>query len=200
VREALSFGQAPLSVLAWALQHVQKFVSLNLIYVGGKEEADSVEIGNALYLMSSIYAMVDLSVEDLREYEISADDSHGHEIIEFDAEAFNLWQEWSFPRRAIDVFLVRKFVGPTTGIAPPGRGTCDKAKAANSGVVVELATSPKFTGLTLAHEVGHYLALPHTVDPDNLMYKDLDVGDTKGLTAAQGEVMKRHCMIRSRCR
>jgi hypothetical protein len=85
-------------------------------------------------------------------------------------------------------------------------GSCDKNDKGRTGAVLELTGSDFFTGVLLAHEVGHYLGLSHGNDLTNIMGADTDnngIGEigpgSTGITTGQGNTMKSHCSIRPTC-
>ena len=52
-------------------------------------------------------------------------------------------------------------------------GPCDKDSSDDlTGAVLEVSGSRRFTGVLLAHEVGHYLGLGTGTSPTNLMGVD----------------------------
>ena len=79
-------------------------------------------------------------------------------------------------------------------------------KGERTGAVLEVGNSAQFLGILLAHEVGHYLGLPHAGNITNVMGDDSDgdgIGSINGtsvnLTTSQGNRMKSHCSIRPSC-
>jgi hypothetical protein len=168
-------------------------ISVNLIRVGSDEftPADVTTISNAVGVLRSIYATAGLTLRRVVHYGIPTAQASGRDVINNVGEAETLTDEWTVPNNAVDVFLVRLYVGTVGGLSPVN-GPCDKNAMGMDGVVVELSGGT--TGQVLAHEVGHYLGLDHvTGDSTNLMFPSVPNGGT--LTAAQASTVKSHCFI-----
>ena len=177
------------------LQH--KHVSLNLIRTDTFDDAAMRRIDSALKWMRGIYATVNIGVGRVRRYAIPP----GFEVIAGHDEAVDLWDAYSAPNGGIDVFLVRVIPGGVNGISPTD-GTCDKDSKDDSGCVVDMEDSSGGLGFDLgqviAHEVGHYLGLPHEDHlPHNLMYPVVPNGGR--LYGGQGGSMVLHCAIEPGC-
>ena len=169
-------------------------ISLNIIRVGSENftPADETIISYAITYTRAIYGSVGISIVRVEDYFISSAQAGGYTIIDNDSEAELLTSEWTVPNNAIDVFVVKLYVGGTAGRSPEG-GPCNKdlAYPTMTGVVIELVDV--LTNQVLAHEVGHYLGLGHEDDTTNLMYKDVPNGGL--LTFLQGIKMSTHCFI-----
>jgi hypothetical protein len=201
----VSSAPKPLSLLARAGELAGKVVDVNLIRSGDEsmidDAGDVVLLLGALGLAAEIFAQVDLALRVASHFVIPGGD---WEFIDTDSEAQALTEEWSFPGDAVDVFLVGEIAGLEVGVSPIG-GTCEKGRTGRfTGVVIGLEEDVETTGQAIAHEVAHYLGLnlpfggQHSADPDNLMFPKVPNGAQ--LTAAQGQVMKQHCFVRTRCR
>jgi hypothetical protein len=182
----------PLSVLTQVRLLQGKHVHLNLIRTYPFNSAQLRTIDQAVLVMRGIYGTVGIGVGRVKHYGLNAG---GYEIIPDHAIAADLSASYSGPGDAIDVFVVLAITGPSAGISPLD-GSCDKDDK-DSGVVVGLLDTQALLGVAMAHEVGHYLGLPHAANTDNLMYES-DAGG-RGLSGGQAGAMKLHCAMRSGC-
>jgi len=96
---------------------------------------------------------------------------------------------------------------------PGGNGDADavfvRGSLCDTAGRVSIAWSATALGRVLAHEVGHYLGLYHTVEADgtldqlddtsaaadNLMYFQPSIASATGLSATQGEIARRHPLV-----
>lgn len=205
------FGDAapPVSVRVLAAQKTQKKIDLNVVLVGWESfvfPGGLSQIEEALALLRIIYAQVDLGIGKVSVFFIPLDEAEGHEHIESEEESDIVEATWGFAGKAIDVFFVLSWAGPTVGRSPID-GPCPKSDEPESGLVVAIEGP---VGITLAHELAHYLGLNfgmgdpapgdplHSGDPENLMFPDVPNGAK--LTKEQGDRMKKHCMVYTGCR
>ncbi|MBM7800728.1 hypothetical protein JOE57_003649 [Microlunatus panaciterrae] len=153
---------------------------------------DETILSFAVNYTRAIYGSVGIAINRVEDYFISNEQAGGYAVIDQDSEAEFLTSQWTVPNNAIDVFVVKLYVGGTAGLSPV-KGTCNKDLPfpTMTGVVIELVDV--LTNQVLAHEVGHYLGLDHETDTTNLMYKDVPNGGL--LTFLQGIAMSTHCFI-----
>jgi hypothetical protein len=96
---------------------------------------------------------------------------------------------------------------------PGGYGNADavfvRGSLCDTAGPVRIAWSGSALGRVLAHELGHYLGLYHTVEADgtvdqlddtgagadNLMYFEPSVASATGLSATQGQIARRHPLV-----
>jgi hypothetical protein len=200
-----------------------RYINLNIIRVGSDNflPADREAIGNAIQITRNIYATVNLGIGRLDYYDITVANSSGRDVINNDAEASSLTDEWTLPNASLDVFFVlNSWPSGTAGNITLGisatMGPCAKD---SSGVMTGSVISIRGTDpLTLAHELGHYLGLPHvcqlapgatcpgpsgTCQPvhiTSLMHPCAIAGTVQeNLSNSEGETMNAHCFVNSGC-
>lgn len=174
-----------------------KHIHLNLIRTADFDAAQQKYIDFGLHTMRRIYATVNVGIGRVQRFFIPP----GHEVIDGDGGAQDLFNEFSVPNAAIDVFLVRVISGNPSGQSDTP-GSCDKDSKNDSGCVIALDDNYDGLGLTLgqaiAHEVGHFLGLEHEDKlGDNLMFTSVPNGGK--LYGGQGGVMVLHCSINGGC-
>ena len=205
----------PMSRDLHLLSHLQlisgQAINLSLILVahepdfsGQFDQADTQRMQAAVDRMRELYAQVGLGVRKLYWQYIPVADADGHSTVDAD-EATDLTNEWSGDNDGIDVFWVTTVTD--AGGWSNSDGPCDKDEdKERTGVVLELQGSDNFTGILLAHEVGHYLHLKHANTITNLMGVDSNndgIGEldstSTNITTAQGNTMKLSCFVKSPC-
>lgn len=187
-----------LSLLAQVRLLQGKHIHLNLIRTASFNNAQQNEIDFGLQVMRNIYATVNVGIGRIQRFLIPP----GHEVIDGDSEAQDLWNEFNGPNIGIDVFLARVISGDSSGKSPVD-GSCDKDSKNDSGCVIAVEDNADDVGLqigqVIAHEVGHYLGLEHEDElPDNLMFPTAPNGGK--LYGGQGGVMVLHCSVNGGCR
>jgi Metallo-peptidase family M12B Reprolysin-like len=155
-----------------------------------------------------LYANVDLGIRKLEWCPIEMAEAGDFVDIGGQWETFRLTANFTGPPGSLDVFLVQTIDG-AGGLSPTG-GTCDKDEKVletnTTGLVVPLSSPRQWLGISLAHEIGHYLGLRHETTVSNLMCGDrLFVGSCDGtlqstqITASQADTMKDHCFVHPAC-
>jgi hypothetical protein len=166
-------------------------VNVNIIRVGEENftATERTRTFNALRQnASSIYQAQDFDIGTISTFIVPLAQANNHETINSDGEAEDLTGDWTVPNQAIDLFVVRSYVGSTAGLSPVG-GPCDKDAKGMNGSVVELQSSLQVTGVVMAHELGHYLGLLHNNALNNLMNPTVG-SSTTVLLNSQGNTMK----------
>jgi len=180
------------------------FVGHNDGFTGTTSRADADKITYSIQRMREIYAQVNLGVRKIYWTHIPEADVGGYTTITDYNEAEDLTEDWSASNDGIDVFFVQNILN--AGGWSDVNGTCSKDDKGMSGAVLELSGSADFTGVLLAHEVGHYLGLGTGPNPNNVMGVDsnndgIDEISTSSinLTSGQGSTMRGHCSTRGGC-
>jgi Metallo-peptidase family M12B Reprolysin-like len=193
-----------------------KHIHLNIIKVGLDTLSDSDEadarhkIDYAIYRIRNIYRSVNLGVGRIKHFFITNADANGRGDLSSDDEAEALWDEWTVPGSGIDVFMVRNISASFVGISPVD-GNCDKNGKDDGLIGGEVGRTFEEVARTFAHEIGHFLGLPHnhgdncpssTSGKNNLMAQTRCAISTRNsvlLTGGQGSDMRDHCSVRNGC-
>ncbi len=186
-----------------------KSIDLVIILVGYETDSTTSAIGPddltkiqyAVQVMRDLYAQAPLGIRTLNWQRISVQDAEDYVDIADADEAEDLTDDWNGPGGGIDVFFVRS-IGDAGGWSQV-KGPCDKDdKSDMTGAVISLANSKRSTGITLGHEVGHYLGLVHSDSMTKMMGVDSDgdgIGETDNnstiITLAEGNTMRGHCAV-----
>lgn len=174
-------------------------------FSGVISRADVTRIQYAIQVARDIWGQQGLGIRKIFWRRIDPDEVGGFTNITDASEATDLTDAFSGPNDGTDVFWVQS-IGDAGGWSKTD-GSCDKdAKDQRTGAVIELSNSSRFTGILLAHEVGHYLGLAHDGSMSNMMGVDSNndgIGElgsnSTGLTNSQGDKMKTHCSAHSPC-
>lgn len=221
---------AEVSMLDYVQRVANDYTNLNVIRVGfdalsTQAEADGLhKIDYCIYRIRNIYRPVGVSVGRVLHYVLSAADANGGDDIGSENEADELSDDWSAPTSGIDCFMVRNISDPDFVGISPRPGSCDKPSKRDGLIAGEIERAAaddldfELVARTFAHEVGHFLGLPHNHDDGdcpgsaagrrNLMAQTGCVtnnGVAANIRAAvqlsnnQGNTMDDHCSIRSGC-
>jgi hypothetical protein len=184
-------------------------VGFDGIAAGDRDEAVE-KFDYAIYKTRNIYRTVSLGIGRVEHFAISTADANGRDDIGSEDEADALSDEWSVPNDGIDVFVVRNISASFVGISPRP-GSCDKGPDNDGLVGGESGRDFDPVARTFAHEIGHFLNLPHnhgddcpttTADQNNLMAQTrcaISNRDSVLLTSAQGSTMRGRCQTQAAC-
>jgi hypothetical protein len=177
-----------------------KFVHVNCIQVGSDQFTfnDAVEIDRAVARTRDLYAAAgkSMGVGRVQHFVISTGDAAGRDVINSDGEAETLTDEWTVPNDALDLFLVRMYVGSTAGLSRVD-GPCDKDAKGMDGSVVEMNAGGGVSDFATAHELGHYLGLSHRTNATALMNPTVPNGGV--ITTSEADNMRDHCRMKNPC-
>ena len=184
-------------------------VGFDGIAAGDRDEAVE-KLDYAIYKIRNIYRAVSLGVGRVEHFVVDTADANGRDDIGSEDEADALSDEWSVPNDGIDVFVVRNISADFVGISPVP-GSCEKGPDNDGLVGGESGRGFDAVARTFAHEIGHFLNLPHnhgddcpatTAGQNNLMAQTrcaLSTRDSILLTSAQGSTMRGRCQVRAAC-
>lgn len=168
--------------------------------------ADRDEVEFAIQAARDIYDDVDIGIREVEYWSVPASDNpsqctlgdNGDDDL---VESRQLTNDYTVDNDYLDVFFVRSIVGSAAGWSAIN-GPCSKEPFLGfgmSGSVVELTGTPAFTGVALAHEVGHYLGLDHSTGSSNFMQAAGGAGNTV-ITTTQGDTIKNNpCFVEEVC-
>ena len=194
-----------------------RHIHVNVIRTGfdtlsaADQEEAFEKLDYGIYRIRDIYQQTNLGIGRIEHYFIDAADANGRDDIGSEDEAEALWDEWTVPGNAIDAFVVRNISNEDfIGLSPVG-GNCDKDGKDDGLLAGEIGRGPEGYSRTFAHEIGHFLGLPHNHGDDcptgnaarnNLMAQTRCVDSTRDgvlLTSGQGSDMRGHCSVRNGC-
>ena len=171
---------------------------------GSFTETQAIHAQRSIDLMREIYAQVPLGVRKIYWRYINEADAAPYLSVNASG-ATDLTEDYSGPNDGIDVFWVQTVTD--AGGWSNSDGPCDKDDKGRTGAVLRVGTGTgDFTGILLAHEVGHYLTLRHANSLSNLMGADTNndgigelTNNSRNITNNQGDDMLASCWVRSAC-
>jgi hypothetical protein len=172
-----------------------------------------IELDYCVYRIRDIYRPQRVGVGRVLHFEIDNAEADGFAVIADTDEAADLWRSFFVDNDGIDAFVVRSISG-FLGLSP-SPGDCDKGSRDDGLLGGGVDSTDEGISRTFAHEVGHFLGLPHnhndlpagpcptsTAGQNNLMAQTgcaLNLRTSVLLTNTQGSIMDDHCSIQAPC-
>ncbi|MGH3875873.1 MAG: M12 family metallo-peptidase [Actinophytocola sp.] len=179
-------------------------LDLNVIVVGEDRftPAQATQVNDSLTVMTGIFAARGPVIGTVNRFRITFADAGTLTIIRSLGDAQALADRWSVKNDALDLFVVAVMSDPKADGWSPVGGPCDKRRTKGlRSPVVSLNGNAANSGNTFAHEVGHFLGLPHCEkdtslcnDPVNFMKASSN--SNTSVTQPQADRMRGHCSIR----
>ncbi|UBV20989.1 hypothetical protein H8Z59_27980 [Mycolicibacterium fortuitum] len=181
------------------------YFDLNVIVVGNDKftPVELQRVNDSVAVATAIFAPLGPVVGTVAWYVVNSADSKGLHIIRSIADAQSLADLWEVHNEAIDLFVV--IHNPIADGWSPLKGKCPKGRGKNMrSPVVSLNGDTLNSGNTFAHEIGHYLGLPHAEDDSSLVgagfvannFMRKKSGSNTEVTQAQSARMRQHCCIK----
>jgi hypothetical protein len=179
---------------------------VNVILVGSDKfaAAQVQQVNDSIQVMTAIYAPLGPTVGTVNHFFITAANARGLTTIIDVADAEKLADLFAVSTNdAIDLFVVANLILADGWSPRPGK--CPKKIRKNlRSPVVSLNGTAANSGNSFAHEIGHFLGLPHAEDDASLVGAALvssnfmrhDSGTNTSMTQAQSDRMRTHCAIR----
>ncbi|MFD8544456.1 hypothetical protein [Streptomyces sp. NPDC059649] len=177
---------------------------INLIVVSADifTPAELKQVNDSVDIMKNIFATHGPVIGTVNRFKIE------HRVAGVDAIIFNSADAMALADRfavssndALDVFVVKRIFDPTADGYSPVPGACGKKRARGRlrAPVVSLNGGMANSGNTFAHEVGHFLGLPHCEKDESLCgpanFMRAQSGANTGVTPAQAVKMITHCQV-----
>jgi len=204
-----------------------RHIHLNVINVGWVNEFSTADrdtgrekVDYAIMRTRQIFEQASVGIGRVNYYFIDQSDADGYDNLGSSGEADDLSDDWGVDNSGIDCFVVRTITASGDdgfiGISPVD-GDCSKGGKRDGLIAGAIdrggAVGNSFDGFarTFAHEIGHYMTLPHNHGDNcpsgsarnNLMAQTrcitISARDAVTLTSSQGSDMRGHCTTRSGC-
>jgi hypothetical protein len=145
-----------------------------------ENEASAILEQQSLYITRADVFVLPSDNPDFNRFrDLIMDDNKDHDCTSGSDEADDLRDDWNSPTSFLDVWIVESLSGPACAASvlgfSPVDGPTDK-DGDNSGFIIKIngtdltsATGRQSLGLTIAHELGHFLGLEHVTDNTNFM-------------------------------
>lgn len=186
---------------------------LNVIAIGGDNFVDTnnIQVDYSIYRSRAIYQQVGVGVGRVQHYIVNRANAGGLDAPVTEDNLSTIGHRWVVNNDALDVAVPLSMTVPSKGGRilglSPEPGPCETKDSKDmNGSVVGLFGSEQ-TARSFAHEIGHNLRLGHeNGTPSNLMAQTsavrkagLSVRSAQKLTAAQGDTIKEHCLMKQGC-